>query len=376
MVESLSRFKSIAYNVLGYVWRDKFLFILIVLFLLFLAFIPGFAQSFPMYIDWNTLCLIVFYIVLSRAFIVSGLIDNLALCIVRISNDLFKLHYLVVFTTILVSLLATNDGAVLIMTPLIISVSRLLRRDYKKLVIIVLLAANTGSILLPFSNPQNIIIWQHYELPIFSIIMVTAPLVAVLLSILLLIVFLWVHGEKCLECKPMILPMIKIRSSLAFSSIILLVLGVLLGEYRLGIIALLVEILVLFIIDRKVFKGIDYGLILIFLLIFPLFKELSIIITSYCRVSLYGLTLYLISIGLSQFISNVPATIALISYTSDWKTLLIGVNIAGYMSPIGSLANMIGLRISGMKFLEYFKYTMIYNLIVLIAGIFIIMFLH
>lgn len=360
---------------LDYVWRDKLLLILIISFLLFIAFIPGFAQSFPSYVDWNTLCLIVFYIVLSRAFIVSGLIDNLALRIIRISSDLYKLYYLVVFTTMLVSLLVTNDGAVLIMTPLMISVSRLLKRDYKRLVILVLLAANTGSILLPFSNPQNIIIWQHYELSIVSIVMVTAPLVAILLIVLLFLVFLWVHGEKRHECKPVVLSRIKIRSLLAYGSIILLVTGTLLGEYGYGILALFVEIMVLFIIDRRVFKGVDYGLILIFLLIFPLFKELSIIITSYYRVSLYGLTLYLISIGLSQLISNVPATIALISYTSDWKTLLIGVNTAGYLSPIGSLANMIGLRISGMKFLEYFKYTIVYNLVVLFIGIIIILLL-
>jgi len=376
VVESLSKFKSITYYVLDYIWRDKLLLILIILFLLFLVFIPGFAQSFPTYIDWNTLCLIVFYIILSRAFIISGLIDNLALRIVRISSDLYKLYYLVVFTTILVSLLATNDGAVLIMTPLMISVSRLLRRDYKKLVVLVLLSANTGSILFPFSNPQNIIIWQHYELSIFSIIMVTAPLMGILLTILLFQVFLWIRGERCRECKPVVLPRIKIRSLLAYSSIILLFTGVLLGEYRYGVIALLLEIIVLLIIDRRVFKGVDYGLIIIFLLIFPLFKELSIMISSYYRVSLYGLTLYLLSIGLSQLISNVPATIALISYTSDWKTLLIGVNIAGYLSPIGSLANMIGLRISGMRFLEYFKYAIIYNLIVLFIGIIIVLFLQ
>jgi len=237
---------------------------LTVLFLIFIALLPDFAIRFPEYIDWNTLCLIVFYIVLSRAFIMSGVADNLALRIVGISGNLYKLHYLIIFTAILVSFLATNDRAVLIMTPLIISTSRLLRRDYRKLVILVLLAANTGSIMLPFSNPQNIIIWQYYELPIHSVLRVTIPLMTILLIILSVIVFCLVSKEEHLKCGSILLPKIKVRKSLAYSSIVLLFLGAILGEYRCSVLALLIEMVILLIIDWRVFKGIDYGLILSF----------------------------------------------------------------------------------------------------------------
>ena len=375
MVESLNKLRLLATYVFNYLWRDKFLLILTILLLIFIVVIPGFIQSIPKFIDWNTLCLIVFYIILSRAFIVSGLIDNLALRLVKISNDPYKLYFLVIFTTVFVSFIATNDGAVLIMTPLVLSISRFLGKDYKRLVIIVLLAANTGSILLPFSNPQNIIIWQHYELSMFSIIMVTAPLVTILLTVLLFVTFIWVHKEKPWMRSSVILPRIKIKPLLAYSSVTLLILGTLLGEYRYGVLALLIEVIVLLLIDRRVFKGVDYGLILIFVLIFPIFRELSLIITKHYRISLYGLTLYIVSIGLSQIISNVPATIALISYTNDWKTLLIGVNIAGYVSPIGSLANMIGLRISGMKVMDYIRYSYLYIIFAIGLGIVISLFI-
>ena len=57
------------------------------------------------------------------------------------------------------------------------------------------------------------------------------------------------------------------------------------------------------------------------------------------------LSLYLTSAGLSQFISNVPATILLSSYSGDWKSLAWGVDMGGFGLGVGSLANLIALRL-------------------------------
>ena len=57
--------------------------------------------------------------------------------------------------------------------------------------------------------------------------------------------------------------------------------------------------------------------------------------------------LWLTSIGLSQFISNVPATILLLNYVQPSTLLAWAVNVGGFGLLPGSLANLIALRMAG-----------------------------
>jgi len=63
----------------------------------------------------------------------------------------------------------------------------------------------------------------------------------------------------------------------------------------------------------------------------------------------HRLTLFASGAGLSQVISNVPATVFLSQFTKEWQTLLIAVNVGGYGLAIGSMANLIALRLEGSK---------------------------
>jgi di/tricarboxylate transporter len=75
----------------------------------------------------------------------------------------------------------------------------------------------------------------------------------------------------------------------------------------------------------------------------------------FVRVAVKGLGLeqtrhlYLSSIAVSQVISNVPAAIALAQYSSDWRVISYGVNIGGFGLAVGSLANLIALRMAGER---------------------------
>ena len=57
--------------------------------------------------------------------------------------------------------------------------------------------------------------------------------------------------------------------------------------------------------------------------------------------------LYFAGIGVSQVVSNVPAAIALTEYSKDWRVIAYGVNVGGFGFMVGSLANLIALRLSG-----------------------------
>ncbi|WP_270739527.1 hypothetical protein [Massilioclostridium coli] len=52
----------------------------------------------------------------------------------------------------------------------------------------------------------------------------------------------------------------------------------------------------------------------------------------------------LVSVGISQFISNVPAALLLAGFTNSWNLLLIGTNIGGLGTLIASMASLISFK--------------------------------
>ncbi|WP_225352021.1 hypothetical protein [Secundilactobacillus similis] len=56
------------------------------------------------------------------------------------------------------------------------------------------------------------------------------------------------------------------------------------------------------------------------------------------------LTTYLSALGLSQFISNVPATILLAKFTGQVHALFLGVNVGGLGTLVASLANLLAYK--------------------------------
>ena len=88
---------------------------------------------------------------------------------------------------------------------------------------------------------------------------------------------------------------------------------------------------------------------------------------------------YFWGIGLSQIISNVPASIVLYPFTDNLAALLYGVDTAGLCSVIGSLASVINYRLyvrsypgQGGRFMKVFTLiSWAFFLIVVIPGYFL-----
>ena len=85
------------------------------------------------------------------------------------------------------------------------------------------------------------------------------------------------------------------------------------------------------------------------------------------------------AIGLSQIISNVPASIVLYPFTENFAGLIYGADTAGLCSLIGSLASVINYRIyvreypeNGKKFIKTFTLiSWAFFVIVVIPGYFL-----
>ena len=110
-------------------------------------------------------------------------------------------------------------------------------------------------------------------------------------------------------------------------------------------------LLVLFaLFARTSLRRIDWLLLLTFAAIFlglGHFAELPWVRLALDRLDFsQPLTLYLGGIVTAQLISNVPATVLLLDRTHDAIALAVAVNVGGFGVAIGSLANLIALRLA------------------------------
>ncbi len=112
----------------------------------------------------------------------SGLILKIAQIIGKGKAIALKL----VVTTFFLSMLVTNDIALIVIVPLTLS----LNIDRKGiLVILEVLAANAGSALTPFGNPQNLYIYWFYGVQLVSFTEAIAPFSLAFLVILIVLSF-------------------------------------------------------------------------------------------------------------------------------------------------------------------------------------------
>lgn len=101
---------------------------------------------------------------------------------------------------------------------------------------------------------------------------------------------------------------------------------------------------------RAVIIHVDWSLLLVFMVMFidvhllTQLPALHQVLSGVGQLSASGL--WLSTIGLSQFISNVPATILLLNYVPPSTLLARAVNVGGFGLLPGSLANLIALRMA------------------------------
>ena len=110
-------------------------------------------------------------------------------------------------------------------------------------------------------------------------------------------------------------------------------------------IGLVVIPVVLFFVQRKALKMVDYPLLLTFVFFFIFAGNMARIdgVRNLFSALMEKNTL-LFSVLSCQFISNVPSAILLSQFTGNYADLLVGVNIGGVGSLIASLASLITFR--------------------------------
>ncbi len=322
-------------------------------------------------IDYESLAVIVSLFIVSRGLELSGLFGRVAPRIISLSGGSeTRLLILIVLVVAASSAIIMNDTAMFVFVPLVLTMSKMADLDLAKTVTFVAIAANVGSALTPIGNPQNIIIWRTYHVKFLWFITSMLPYVLVWLLVLALFVWFASMGKK-VEVAP--IPKIRIKKPLLGASVTLLIVDVALAEFGHPFVALLLTVVVMLILGKEAVFSLDVALIAIFALIFIDFKELASLLSIGALISqLSAATLAVISAIISQIVSNVPATVMLVAVKPPWKPVAVGVNVGGTGFIIGSLANFIAVRLSGIDFKSFHKKSIPYFVVTTVLSILIL----
>ena len=248
-----------------------------------------------------------------------------------------------VYITFIGSMLIANDMALLTFLPLgYFVLSTTGKTKYMAFTFIMQnIAANLGGMLTPFGNPQNLYLYTKFNIPNLEFMAIMAPPFVVSIA-LITICCLFIKNEQLeIDDEPFMLDKKKVLIYFVLFALAIAIVfrGI---PYVLG---LLIIPAVLFFMDKKALKMVDYPLLLTFVFFFIFSGNMARIdaVRNVFSFLLEKNTLLFSSLS-CQFISNVPSAILLSQFTGNYRELLVGVNIGGTGTLIASLASLITFR--------------------------------
>jgi Na+/H+ antiporter NhaD/arsenite permease-like protein len=254
-----------------------------------------------------------------------------------------------------------NDAVCLVMTPLVIEMTRSLRRDPIPYLLAVAMASNIGSVATITGNPQNMIVGAVSRIPYVEFVAALAPLAIFgLILVIVVLATLWLRefGQSTeLAAKP---PVARVHKPQLVKAVVV-TLGVIAaffcqcagGDGRSpwrGTAARDPRSKA-----HKVYQEIDGSLLLMFAGLFVVVAAAEKILLTPDVISAvqafhfaHSYVLTFDTAVLSNLISNVPAVLALkplVLGLSDqhrtWLIIAMSATLAGNLTPVGSVATLI-----------------------------------
>ena len=319
-------------------------------------------------IDWKTLATLFMLLSVLDGFKQENIFRPLLRLSARLKTQA-GLTFFLVFGVFFSSMFVTNDVSLIIFVPLTILLFRGGDKECYILPALALenIAAVRGSLLTPFGSPQNLFLYSESGLTTGEFMGLMLPLwlgSAALLA--LFILFLYrknprepgVPAPEPAEWRPE-----RAGKRQLYLVLFALVIAAIVSRTSYWPAVLVVVTAALALFDRAVFRRVDYVLLATFFCFFVFSASIAgnERAAAFLSRSVAGRE-YWWSLALSQLISNVPASIVLQSFSTDLRALLYGLDSAGLVTVIGSLASVINLRLytaeypgRGKDFLRVFE---------------------
>jgi Na+/H+ antiporter NhaD/arsenite permease-like protein len=273
----------------------------------------------------------------------------------------FILLAIVTITAGAFSAFLVNDAVCLVMAPLVIEVARSSRRDPVPYLLAVAMGSNVGSVATITGNPQNMIVGAISRIPYTAFAAALAPIAAVGLALVIAVLAaLWLREFRQSAQLDAKAPSGHYHKPQLVKAV-LVTLGVIAAFFA-GVPVAMAAFLggALMLVTRaikaqKVYREIDGSLLLMFAGLFVvvaaaekvlLTPEIVGVVQANHFANTYVLTAD--TALLSNIISNVPAVLAFKPFVLGladqhriWLVIAMSATLAGNLTPVGSIANLI-----------------------------------
>ncbi|OKO81372.1 anion transporter [Bradyrhizobium sp. NAS96.2] len=313
-------------------------------------------------IDFDTIALLLGMMIVVANLRLSGffrLVNNWAVTRAR--------HPLVLLTSIVLlagalSAFLVNDTICLVMTPLVLDLVTRLKRDPIPYLLAIAMASNVGSTATITGNPQNMIIGGLSHIPYGTFAAALWPVAAVGLVLTALLIALVYRREFFTRERfsPVVADPVRYHGPLVLkSSLVTLAMVILFfAGQPVAKVAIVGGALLLFtrrVRPEKVYSEIDWTLLLMFVGLFIVVAGLEATVLTPEMVARIGelhlnsgSVLSLVTAGLSNLVSNVPAVLVLKPFVANlqdptraWLLVAMASTLAGNLTLVGSVANLI-----------------------------------
>ena len=311
---------------------------------------PSALPTLPELVDWHTLEALAGLLVLSRGLEDSGYLARVGRALIGRVHSQRALALALMGMAALLAAVVTNDVALFIVVPLTLGLRALAVVPLGRLIVFEALAVNAGSTLSPVGNPQNLFLWQACGVSFGGFASTMLPFGLALLALLAAMVPAAFSAGRVGVNEAGVAPVLR-RPMLWVSAALYpgFLLAVDLGHAAVAVVVVAGIYLSWF---RRVLAGVDWLLLVVFAL---MFIDLRLLASFGSMAGLVGYVDRFPGAGFtagvlfSQVLSNVPAAIFLASFPGPWSALAWGVNAGGFGLALGSLANLIALRLAAQE---------------------------
>ena len=340
-------------------------------------------------IDFNTIALLLGMMIIISVLQMEGFFSFISQNALSYAKSPSNLLTIIVFITGFASAFLVNDAVVLLFTPIIINICRKLSLNPVPFLLGEIFSSNAGSLMTITGNPQNMIIGLSSDISYAEFMLYMFPVAIVSMLIIIFVLKktykdLFVAGRDSLSITPLSendntldesFSLKNMRLSLIIFSLVTV--GFFLGKLvhlSVPVIALAGSVLILMFSkhsSKDVLKRVDWSLLLFFASLFIIVAAVkqSGVLNAIFNISLQQnvtsvVIIFVLSLILSQLLSNVPYTILVLPVMKAaasevlWLTLAASSTLAGNMTVIGAMANLIvieqaekeGVKITSGKF--------------------------
>lgn len=302
-------------------------------------------------IDTTTLLMLFSLMTIVAGFRRMGALDAVSRKLTRRVTTLRGLSAVMVALCFALSMLVTNDVALLTLVPLTLVPLTLLlfRAGGQKstiwTVVLETVAANLGSMVTPIGNPQNLYLYTSGRLTALDFLTLLAPYAAVALALLLALCLLLPKERVAVDTSarvPLAGKMLTLYGAL--SALALLAIAKVLPAWALAAAVFLGTLA----LDRGTIRQVDYTLLATFVCFFVFVASVKACVPVRAWLeTMMARSPMAVALLTSQVISNVPACLLLSPFTQDAKALALGVDLGGLGTLIASLASLISFRLYG-----------------------------